>query len=202
MWENLIGQSRPFWNHYGDIMREAFPDQLSAVSNEDIFRTVNAVRPTLRRLDADECTYNLHIILRFEIEVGLIEGDISVADVPQVWNEKMKSYLGLDVPDDTLGCLQDIHWSHGSIGYFPTYTLGNLYAAQLFEKIQADLPALWDDVGQGEFAPLLEWLRKHIHRVGRRKLPAEIIVDATGKEPDSEPYLNYLETKYSELYAL
>ena len=202
MWENRIGQSRPFWEHYGDVLREAFPKQLEAISNEQIYRAVNRVRPTLRRLDADECTYNLHIILRFEIETALIEGELNVADIPELWNAKMKQYLGLDVPDEARGCLQDIHWSHGALGYFPTYTLGNLYAAQLFEKIEHDLAELWAGVGEGDFRPLLEWLREHVHRVGRRKNPAEIIRDATGKEPGSAAYLTYIEQKYAELYDI
>ena len=202
LWETLIGQSRAFWAHYGDILREAFPEQLKNVSNDDIHRVVNRVRPTLRRLDADECTYNLHIILRFEIEVALIEGDLKVTEIPELWKEKMKQYLGLDVPDDARGCLQDIHWSHGSIGYFPTYTLGNLYAAQLSEKIVQDIPALWEQVGAGKFSDLLAWLRKNVHQIGRRKKPAELVRDLTGKEPSSEAYLSYLEKKYEELYAL
>ena len=202
LWETFIGQSRPFWNHYGPVFRDAFPEKLKDVSNDDIYRVLNRVQPTLRRLDADECTYNLHIILRFELEVALIEGDAKVADIPELWKTKMKDYLGLDVPDDAHGCLQDIHWSHGSLGYFPTYTLGNLYAAQLLEKIAQDLPNLWDEIGAGQFGSLLTWLRKNIHQVGRRKLPTQLIQDITGKAPSSEPYLNYLEKKYSELYNL
>ena len=147
MWENLIAQSKPFWDFYGNVLREYFPKQLANVSNEQIFRAINHVQPTLRRLDADECTYNLHIILRFEIEVDLIEGNLHVADVPEKWNALVKQYLGLDVPDDAHGCLQDVHWSHGAIGYFPTYTLGNLYAAQMLEQIQRDVPELWNQVG-------------------------------------------------------
>lgn len=202
LWETLIGQSRPFWEHYAEVLRQAFPEQLKNVSNDAIYRGVNKVQPTLRRLDADECTYNLHIILRFEIEVALIEGDLRVADIPGLWKSKMKEYLGLEVPDDARGCLQDIHWSHGSIGYFPTYTLGNLYAAQFLEKLLEDLPTLWEEVGAGDFAGLLSWLRANVHRVGRRKQPVELVRDVTGKEPSSEAYLNYLEKKYGELYAL
>lgn len=202
MWENLIGQSLPFWEHYGDTLRELFPENMRGVSNRDVYRAVNKVAPTLRRLDADECTYNLHIILRFELETALIEGDLKVADVPEAWRVKMKDYLGLDVPDDASGCLQDIHWSHGWLGYFPTYTLGNLYAAQFFDQIQKDLPGLWDDVRQGDFSTLLAWLRTHIHEVGRRMQAAELVREVTGKDPGSEAYLTYLETKYAALYEL
>ena len=202
LWETMIGQSRPFWEHYAEVLRQAFPKQLKNVSNDAVYRGVNKVQPTLRRLDADECTYNLHIILRFEIEVALIEGDLKAADIPGLWKAKMKQYLGLEVPDDARGCLQDIHWSHGSIGYFPTYALGNLYAAQFLETLIEDIPALWDEVGAGDFASLLSWLRAKVHQVGRRKQPAELVRDVTGKDPDSEAYLNYLEKKYGELYDL
>ena len=202
MWENIIGRSLPFWKHYTPFLRKQYPGQLDAVSPEDLYRAINIVEPTFIRVEADECTYNLHVILRFEIEVDLIEGRITVADIPELWNQKMKDYLGLDVPDDAKGCLQDIHWSHGSIGYFPTYALGNLYSAQLFETIERDLPNLWDDVAQGNFSGLLEWLRENVHRHGRRKTAIEIVTDATGKSPDAKAYLNYLETKYSALYGL
>ena len=202
MWENMIGRSLPFWRHCTPLLRKHFPGRLDDVSPEQIHRAMNRVRPSLIRVEADECTYNLHIVLRFEIELALIEGDITVADVPELWNAKMKQSLGIDVPDDAQGCLQDIHWSHGSMGYFPTYTLGNLYAAQLFEQILADVPALWDDVEHGRFESLLAWLREHVHRLGRRKLARQIVADATGKEPSSQPFLDYLETKYTALYEL
>ncbi|MCL4695388.1 MAG: carboxypeptidase M32, partial [Candidatus Hydrogenedentes bacterium] len=188
--------------HYLPILQEAFPERLKNVQPEQVYQAVNRVEHSLIRVEADECTYNLHVILRFEIEVGLIEGTLSVDDVPDAWNAKVKEYLGLDVPDDAHGCLQDIHWSHGAFGYFPTYALGNLYAAQLFETIVAAIPDLWTQVDRGEFAPLLGWLRENIHRHGRRKLPLEILKDATGKDPDWRPYLKYLEEKYGALYDL
>lgn len=200
MWENLVGQSRAFWDHYGDVLRAYFPDQLKDVSNAMIYQAINQVRPTLRRLDADECTYNLHIILRFEIELALIEGELDVGGVPEMWNAKMQQYLGLEVPDDARGCLQDVHWSHGALGYFPTYTLGNLYAAQMFETIREDLPELEEQIRHGNFCALFGWLREHVHRIGRRKLPPEIVQDSTGHEPTAEPYLQYLKSKYGELY--
>lgn len=202
LWENLIGRSRPFWKRYGPIYREAFPSQLDGVSDEDFFRAINRVAPSLIRVEADECTYNLHVILRFEIEVALIEGDLTVAGVPEAWNAGMKDLLGLDVPSDDKGCLQDIHWAHASMGYFPTYALGNLYAAQLGERIRAELPNLDACIEAGEFAPLLTWLRAHIHHVGRRKLARDIIEEATGQAATAEPFLRYLETKYSALYGV
>jgi carboxypeptidase Taq len=140
--------------------------------------------------------------VRFEIEVDLIEGRIGVGDVPEIWNEKMKTYLGIDVPDDAHGCLQDIHWSHGAMGYFPTYALGNVYAAQLFEAAEKQIPDLWSQVETGNFSALLAWLREHVHRHGRRKSAEAIVRDATGAEPDTGPYLRYLEKKYTELYGL
>jgi len=202
MWENIIGRSKPFWEHYTPAFQKQFSPDLVGVSSDQIYRAINQVAPTLIRVEADECTYNLHIILRYEIEVGLIEGDIKVADIPEVWNAKMKSYLGLDVPNDTQGCLQDIHWSHGSIGYFPTYALGNLYASQLFEQMEIDIPDIWDVVGKGDFSTILTWLRTNVHEVGRRKNAESIVRDASGKEPTAEAYLNYLRKKYGDLYEL
>lgn len=202
MWENMIGRSLPFWQYYMDAFRNRYPGQLDAVAPEQVHAAINKVEPSFIRVEADECTYNLHIIIRFEIEVDLLEGNISVADVPEVWNAKMKEYLGLDVPSDAMGCLQDIHWSHGSMGYFPTYALGNLYAAQMFEQIEQDLPDLWGQIGRGEFAPLLGWLREHVHQHGRRKLPTELVEDISGKTPSADPYIAYLENKYGALYGL
>lgn len=202
MWENMIGRSLPFWKHYASRIQSFYPGQMDGIGVDEIYKAINHVTPSLIRVEADECTYNLHIILRFEIEMGLIEGDVKVSEIPELWNAKLKEYLGLDVPSDADGCLQDIHWSHGSIGYFPTYALGNLYAAQLFEKIELDLPGLWSDVESGNFAPLLGWLREHVHQHGRRKFATEIVEDATGNAPASQPYLNYLETKYGALYGL
>lgn len=202
MWENMIGRSLPFWKHYLTVFRGFFPGQLDAVTAGDVYAAINRVCPSLIRVEADECTYNLHIILRFEIEVGLIEGSIDAASVPEIWNAKMKAYLGLDVPDDASGCLQDIHWSHGAFGYFPTYALGNLYAAHLFEAVLRDIPDVWSRVEQGDFQPLLAWLRERVHKHGRRKLAEEIVREATGKEPDSSAFMRYIETKYGSLYGL
>ncbi len=202
MWENIVGRSKPFWNHYLPEFKKYFPGQMDKVTAEDIYKAVNHVKPSFIRVEADECTYNLHIIIRFEIEVALMQDDIKVAEVPELWNAKVKDYLGLDLTDDALGCLQDIHWSHGAIGYFPTYALGNLYSAQLFAKIEQDVPDLMNEIGNGNFRPLLDWLRTNVHAHGRRKTAPQIVRDATGLEPCSVPYLEYLERKYGQLYGL
>ncbi len=196
LWENAIGRSLPFWRHYLPVLRQHFPIQLEGVAPDDLYRAINRVEPSFIRVESDECTYNLHIILRFEIEVELIEGRLAVRDVPEAWNARFKRYLGLDVPDDARGCLQDIHWSHGLLGYFPTYALGNLYAAQIMEVIEREMPDLWADVGEGRFGPLREWLREHVHRHGRRKTARELIADIAGCEPDAEPFVRYLERKF------
>ncbi len=202
MWENMVGRSLAFWKHYTPKLKHQFPNQLAAITPEQVYAAINRVQPSFIRVEADECTYNLHVILRFELEVGLIEGDITVSDIPQIWNEKVKSYLGLDVPDDAMGCLQDIHWSHGLMGYFPTYALGNLYAAQLFDRILHDIPDLWTQIENGDSGALLSWLRKHIHQQGRRYTAPELLKTVTGSEPQSKPYLSYLDSKYRELYGL
>ena len=202
MWENCVGRSLPFWERYAPVMREYFPEALEGVGAEQIYAAVNTVEPSLIRVEADECTYNLHIILRFEIERALIEGELAVADVPAAWNGKVSDFLGLETPDDARGCLQDIHWSHGAMGYFPTYALGNLYAAQILERILEELPGLWDHVRAGEFQPLLQWLRARIHQQGRRYTAAEMIAEVTGKPPESGPFLRYLAEKYTPLYGL
>ena len=202
MWENLIGRSLPFWRHYTHRLREYFPEALKDVTPEMMHAAINVVRPSFIRVEADECTYNLHIILRYELERALIEGNLKVSELPDAWNEKVQRYLSLDVPDDAEGCLQDIHWSHGDMGYFPTYALGNLYASQLFDKIVEDVPDLWTHVEQGHFDPLVAWLREHVHVHGRRKLTTQIVEDATGMAPTPEPYLTYLTTKYEGLYGL
>lgn len=202
LWENMIGRSEAFWNRYTLLLRECYPGQLDKTSPEQMYRAINIVKPSLIRVESDECTYNLHIIMRYEIETALIEERIKVREVPDLWNAKMNAYLGVDVPDDASGCLQDIHWSHGSMGYFPTYALGNLYAAQLFEQILEDVPDLMYFVEQGRFSPLLDWLREHVHHHGRRKTAREMVRDATGKEPSSAAYFRYLDKKYSALYRL
>jgi carboxypeptidase Taq len=201
-WENIIGRSLPFWRHYTPLLCQQFPGLLDGVTPRQVYRAVNRVEPSLIRVDADECTYNLHIILRFELETALIEGKINVSDIPEAWNAKVKQYLSIDVPDDAHGCLQDVHWAHAAMGYFPSYALGNLYAAQMFDVMLRDLPDLWDCVEKAEFAPVREWLRTHVHVHGRRKTARQIVKEISGNEPSSEPYLDYLDTKYGELYGI
>jgi carboxypeptidase Taq len=200
LWENQVGRSRPFWEHFYPKAQAAFP-VLAGVSLDQFFFAVNDVRPSFNRVEADEATYNLHIILRFELEQALVTGDLQPADVPDAWNRRFEELLGLKVPDDKNGCLQDIHWSFGGLGYFPTYTLGNLYAAQFMAKAREDLPSLDDDFRRGEFARLKSWLTTNIHCHGQRYRAAELCRRLTGKAPDHRPLIAYLRAKYAELYG-
>jgi carboxypeptidase Taq len=202
LWENLVGRSEPFWRHWLPRARERFPAALGDVGLEDFLRAINVVRPTLIRVEADEATYSLHVILRFELEVALMEGTLSVAELPEAWNAKTKELLGIDVPDDARGVLQDIHWAHGELGYFPTYALGNIVAGQLWRAARAELPALDDQLAAGDYAPLREWLREHVHRHGRSLTPSELLHRATGAELDPQPLLDHLDAKYRALYRL
>jgi carboxypeptidase Taq len=195
LWENLVGRSRPFWAWFYPRLREAFPSQLADVDEEHWFRSINDVSPGLIRVEADEASYNLHIILRFELEQRIFAGDLDLRDLPEAWNAAMKEYLGLDVPNDTVGVLQDTHWSHGGFGYFPTYTLGNVISAQIWERLREDVSDVDEQMGRGEFGAIREWLREHIHRHGRKFLPAETLERAVGGPLDPEPYLNYLQVK-------
>jgi carboxypeptidase Taq len=201
-WENIVGRSIPMWRYFYPEIKKAFPAALGDVPLETFHRCVNVVAPSLIRVEADEATYNLHIILRFEIERALLAGELRVADLPAAWNAKMKEYLDIAVPNDAEGVLQDVHWSLGSLGYFPTYTIGTLYGAQLWDKIRADMPGLEALIARGEFAPLLEWLRQHIHRYGKRYGGDELIERATGKKPTAEPFMNYLREKFGPLYGV
>lgn len=201
-WEVRIAHSRPFWKHYFPILQQYFPGQLSSVDAEQFYRLVNRIEPGFTRVEADEVCYNLHVIIRFEIEVRLFNGSLSVADLPAAWNELYKKYLGLDVPNDAVGCLQDIHWAYGSFGYFPTYTVGNIYVSMLVEKMEKDLPRMWDDVAAGRFAEILAWLRTNIHRHGRRELPRELVEKVTGERVSVQPLVRHLQGKYSEIYKL
>ena len=202
LWENMIARSRPFWEHTLPLLRNHFPDLPGDVDPERIYRAVNAVRPSFIRVEADEVTYNLHIVLRFEIECRLFAGELSVADLPEAWNQKMVELLGIRPETDADGLLQDIHWSMGAFGYFPTYTLGNLYAAQLFEAAERELGDLADAIGRGEFLPLREWLRKQIHVHGRRFKPRALIEQATGEAPGQAAFMRYVRAKFGEIYEL
>lgn len=202
LWENQIGRSRAFWAHYLPMLKASFPTQLAKVDLEAFHRAINLVQPSLIRVEADEVTYNLHIIVRFELEQALLSGDLAVPDLPAAWNAKMKEVLGVVPAHDSEGCMQDIHWAWGAIGYFPTYTLGNLYSAQLIHAYERHHPGLWDEVKNGDFAPLLGWLRANIHRRGFTASAQQIVSEAVGGPLEIESFLGYLRKKYQALYEL
>ena len=196
MWENLVGRSRPFWSHFYPELQQTFPGVLDDVDEETFFRGVNAVKPSLIRVDADEVTYSLHIILRFELEQELLAGTLPLDDLPEAWNERMKEYIGIDVPNDADGVLQDMHWASGHLGYFPTYALGNVISVQIWNAALEAIPEIPQQVGEGEFAPLREWLTENLYRHGRKFTPAEMLERITGSRIDPEPYLAYLRDKH------
>jgi carboxypeptidase Taq len=202
LWENLVGRSRPFWSRYYPELQETFPDALGGTDLEAFYRAINDVRPSEIRVEADELTYNLHILLRFELEVALLEESLSVSDLPEAWNAKTEEYLGLTPADDARGVLQDVHWAAGLFGYFPTYTIGNVLSAQLFDAAIKECPEITEGIGRGEFGALREWLRENIHRHGSKYDPEELIVRVTGRPLDSGPYLRYLDAKFDGLYGL
>jgi len=202
MWENLVGRSLAFWTRFFPRLRETFPEQLGGVALEDFYRGVNSVEPSLIRIEADELTYNLHIILRFELEQEMLSGSLALADLPDAWDARMKAYLGIDVPDVADGCLQDTHWAGGAIGYFPTYSLGNVISVQIWERARADLPDVEEQIARGDFAPLREWLREHVHRTGRMFLPGETLERVVGGPIDPGPYVAYLRQKLGAVYGL
>ena len=201
LWENLVGRSREFWTFFLPRVREAFPQKLAGVDVEAIYRAVNRVQPGEIRTEADEVTYNLHIFLRFELERELLAGRLDVADLPEAWNARMEAYLGLRPTSDARGVLQDIHWAHLSIGYFPTYTLGNVLAVQFYRKALQDRPEIPECIARGDFGPLLGWLRERIHSLGASLLPRELVLRVTGSPIQAGPYLDYLRRKYGELYG-
>lgn len=202
LWENLVGRSRRFWNCYYPRFREAFAPALEDVPLEAFYRAINRSGPSLIRVEADEVTYNLHIILRYELENELLEGRLSVADAPEAWNAKMQELLGLTPPDNREGILQDVHWSIGIMGYFPTYSLGNVLSVQLFEKAVSDVPAIPDEIERGEFSSLLHWLRDNVHQHGRKYLPEDLVRRATGSALSVQPYADYLRRKFGEIYGV
>jgi carboxypeptidase Taq len=202
MWENLVGRSLPFWRHFFPRAQQLFPT-LADTDVESFYREVNTVEPSLIRVEADEATYNLHIILRFELEQAMLADEFSLEQLPEEWNRRMWEYLGIEVPNDTEGVLQDVHWSGGSIGYFPTYALGNLISAQIWDKITADLPDIYDGFEQGDFSALRDWLREHLHRYGRKYTPAETLERVVGTPRiDPEPYVRYLRDKLARIYGI
>jgi carboxypeptidase Taq len=196
MWENLVGRSLSFWRYFYPDLRETYPEALGSVELEDWYREVNWVEPSLIRVEADEATYNLHVILRFELEQELLADTIDLQDLPEIWNQRMEEYLGVRPPNDALGVLQDMHWAVGAIGYFSTYALGNVVSAQLWEKVNADIKDLEAQFEQGDFGALAAWLHEHLWRHGRKYLPNELIERITGSGLDPQPYLRYLQGKY------
>jgi carboxypeptidase Taq len=200
-WENVVGRSQPFWERYLPVAREYFGAELDDVGLDEFVRGVNRVAATPIRVDADEVTYNLHILVRYELERLLIDGDLAVADLPEAWNDRYQAYLGFRPADDAVGVMQDIHWGWGHIGYFPTYTLGNLYAAALADRLREDLDV--DDlVRAGEFTPILGWLRERIHRYGRIRPADELMQQATGAPLGHEAFMRHLRAKYGDLYGI
>jgi carboxypeptidase Taq len=200
LWENQIGRSRAFWARHFGALADLFPAELAGVDVEQFYRAVNRVQPSLIRVEADEVTYNLHIMVRVEIEMALLEGSLPVADLPGAWNAKMEEYLGLTPPSDSLGVLQDIHWSTGLMGNFPTYTVGNVMSAQFMAAAQRQVPGLDASLAAGDYRPLLAWLTANIYRHGRAFTPSELLLHATGEDLQTGPYLAYLENKFGELY--
>ena len=202
LWENQVGRSRQFWQWCFPKLADYFGDAVTSLDLDTVYGGANIVRPDFIRVEADEATYNMHIMIRFEIERSLLKGDLEVCDVPAIWAEKYRDYLGIEVPNDAKGCLQDIHWSMVSMGYFPTYTLGNLYSAQFFDAAKREIPGLEDGFARGEFEPLRTWLNEKIHQQGSRYLPPKLCEVVTGAPLCSDFLLDYLEGKYSEIYGL
>lgn len=203
LWENILGRSREFWQFYFPQLQEFFPAQLERANLDDFYRAINKAEPSFIRVEADEVTYNLHIFLRFELEQELLNNRLSVADLPAAWNAKMEAYLNLTPPNDALGVLQDIHWSGGMMGYFPTYTLGNVLSLQFYSQTLKDIPTLPEQFAQGQFGALLDWFRQNIHRHGRKYTANELIRRVTGADGiKAGPYLAYIKSKFGEIYGI
>ncbi|MDQ7772072.1 MAG: carboxypeptidase M32 [Elusimicrobiales bacterium] len=200
-WENFVGRSRPFCEWLLPRLRRHFPGKFDKTGPEELYRAVNKSGPSFIRVEADEVTYDMHIALRFRLETALLDGSLKVKDLPEAWNAGMKELFGIVPKNDAEGVLQDVHWSQGTIGYFPTYSLGNLMAAQLNEAMRADMPDMDGLIARGEFAPLLGWLREKIHVHGARYFPADLLRRATGKERDAAPFVRYIKEKYSGIYG-
>lgn len=202
MWENVVGRSRGFWAWAFPKLKALFPDQLAKSNAESFYRAVNTIQPSFIRVEADEATYNLHIMLRFELEMDMVAGKVKVADLPEEWNDRFEAYLGIEPPNDREGVLQDIHWSMGLMGYFATYALGNLLAAQYYRKAVQDRPSIPDDIASGKFDTLLTWLNENIHKYGRKFTSDELTRRLTGEGIQSRYYMDYLERKYGDIYGL
>jgi carboxypeptidase Taq len=201
MWENLVGRSLPFWRFFYPRLQELFPDQFSGIDVERFYTAINKAQPSLIRIDADEVTYGMHVILRFELEQDIVNGRIELKDLPEHWAQKMHEYLGIEVPDDARGVLQDMHWASGLIGYFSTYLLGTVMSVQIWEKADDELGGLDDQLERGEFGPLREWLGEKIHAQGRKYPPQELLRRTTGSTIDAKPYLAYLKRKFGAAVA-
>ena len=202
MWENVIGRSRPFWQHFYPDLQKTFPDALKGVDVESFYKSINASKPSLIRVEADEVTYNLHIMIRFELETAVLNNKLAIRDLPDAWNATTEDYLGITPPDNALGILQDVHWSGGVMGYFPTYALGNLLSIQFYDKAIAAHPEIPEETGRGEFGTLLNWLRENIHRHGSKYESMELVQRVTGEKIQTKSFMNYLRTKYSDIYGL
>ncbi len=200
MWENLVGRSLNFWQGAYPKLQKIFPKQLDKVSLETFYGAINKVSPSFIRVEADEVTYNLHVMVRFELELALLEGSLKIKDLPEAWNAKYQEYLGVTPKTDAEGCLQDVHWSFGLVGYFPTYTLGNIMSVQLFEAAKKAHPSIEQDMTKGKFDKLFSWLRENVHDHGSRYLPQDLLKRATGSTLDSGPYVAYLNKKFRSLY--
>lgn len=202
MWENMVGRGRPFWQYFFPKVQAIFPEALGDVTLDDFYWAINAVQPSLIRVEADEATYNLHILIRFELEIDLMEGRLTVADLPDAWNQKYQNYLGITPPSMSEGVLQDVHWSGAMIGYFPTYTLGNLYAAQFLDQAETELGSFDEPFRQGDFSHLKTWLNEKIHSQGQRYWAAELTERITGRPLSHEPLIRYLRKKLGPLYGV
>jgi carboxypeptidase Taq len=202
LWENMVGRGGAFSRFLAPRLAEAFPESLSGLEHHTLYRAINHVQPSFIRVEADEATYGLHVVLRFELEQELIEGRLAVADLPAEWNARVQKYLGLEVTDDALGVLQDVHWAAGLIGYFPTYALGNLIAGQLWQRVSSDVPGLEDSIAAGELTPLREWLREHVHRHGSKFTTRELLNRVVGEPLSVAPFVGYLRAKLADVYAV
>jgi carboxypeptidase Taq len=202
LWENNVGRGKAFWNHHYPKLQEHFPTQFASVSASTFYGAINKVQPSLIRTEADEITYHFHVFIRYELEKGLIGGSLKVSDIPAYWNSQYEKHLDVKVPDDKQGCLQDVHWSHGSFGYFPTYSLGSFYAAQFYAGAVKEVEGLEASIASGDSGRLLQWLRTGIHAKGRFYTSEELSKAVTGKTLDVSYFLDYLLQKYSGIYNL
>jgi carboxypeptidase Taq len=202
LWENLIGRSKTFWEWYYPKFQKRFPAQTDGVSSDNFYKAINKVEPSPIRVEADEASYNLHIMLRLEIEIGLLEGKFKVKDLPEMWNTRFKEYLGITPKNDAQGVLQDVHWSFGYFGYFSTYALGNLISLQIWEVVNKDIPDLEEQIRKGEFEPLHAWLKDRVYRHGKKFKPQELVERITGSKIDGGSYVKYLNKKFGAIYGL